>query len=430
MNHVKRLWTELRSSLWFVPTVVVLGSVAAALLLIETQGWVGEEAARRWPRVFGASAQGSRAMLSAIATSMITVAGVIFSVTIVALSLTSTQYSPRVLRNFMRDRPTQLVLGVFMGIFSYCLIVLRTIRGPDDASFIPSLAVLGGMGYAFGGVAFLIYFIHHVAQSIQASSIISRIVADTAAAIDRLFPDELGRGPAPGSASQQADLPATWTQVHAGGSGYVTAIDSDAILAYAVESGRVLRLAPAIGEFVVEGAPVVELGGTGAISDEHARRLRGWVTLGQQRTVEQDAGFGLQQLVDVAVKALSPGINDPTTACMCIDHLGALLARLAARRMPEPQRMEQGHLRVIAPAPDFTVILEQVFGPVLHHSRGDLQVLGRIVNALGAIRRSARGADRRAAVAAVSRELRRQLRRVDPPVRAARARRQARALER
>jgi uncharacterized membrane protein len=191
----------------------------------------------------------------------------------------------------------------------------------------------------------------------------------------------------------------------------------------------VLRLAPAIGDFVMEGAPLVELDGTAAVSGEHAGRLRGWIAVGQQRTVEQDAGFGLQQLVDIAVKALSPGINDPTTACLCIDHLGALLSRLAARRIPDPCRVEQGRLRVIAPAPDFSRILEQVFGPVLHHSRRDLQVLGRMVDALAAIRRSARDADRRSSVAAVSRELRRQLRGVEPSVRAIRTRRQVRALE-
>src|SRR5690606_28160873 len=129
---------------------------------------------------------------TSIATSMITVAGVVFSVTIVALSLTASQYSPRVLRTFTSDRPTQLVLGVFVSIFVYCLVVLRTIRGGDDNGFVPSLAVMGGLCLSLVGIAFLVYFIHHLATSIQAASIVSRVVGATLAAIDELFPENLG----------------------------------------------------------------------------------------------------------------------------------------------------------------------------------------------------------------------------------------------
>jgi uncharacterized membrane protein len=427
MNQLAKLWIRLRSSLWFLPTILVLASMAAAVALIESEGLVGDEMAQRWPRVFGASADGSREMLSAIATSMITVAGVVFSITIVALSLTSTQYSPRVLRNFMRDRPTQLVPGVFVGIFAYCLLVLRTIRGADELTFIPSLAVLVGMGYAFAGIAFLIYFIHHVAQSIQASSIVSRIFGDTAAAIDHLFPQELGTPPARHEALH-ADAPASWTCVKAQRSGYVTGIDSEGLLRFATEQERVLRLAAAPGDFVIEGATLVEASGSAGISDDHRRGLQRLVVLGRHRTVEQDAGFGLQQLVDVAVKALSPGINDPTTACMCVDQLGALLVRLAVRRMPDTHRTVHGRLRVIAPGPQFADLLGLAFGAVIRHSRGDLEVLGRLLAALAAVQGATTDAGRRNDVAAVICDVQRELRRVEPAIRAAGLRRRARDL--
>jgi len=429
MNRLRRLWIGLRASLWFVPSLIVLGSMVAAVLMTETDGRVGRELAMRWPRLFGASADASRAILAAIATSMVTVAGVVFSITIVALSLTSTQYSPRVLRNFMRDRPTQVVLGVFMGIFAYCLIVLRTIRGADYGNFVPSLAVLAGMVYALAGVALLIYFIHHVAQSIQAASILARIAHDTAGAIERLFPQEIGQPPASGP-DLAPRLPRAWTAVPADQDGYVTGIDSDSVLQFAVEQDRIVRLAVATGAFVVAGSPVIELTGTDPLADGDAQRLRGWVSLAPQRTVEQDAAFGLQQLVDVALKALSPGINDPTTACMCIDRLGALLARLAARRIPDPHRMAQGRLRVIAPAPDFSGILKLAFDPVVAHSRGDLQVLSRLLDALGFVRQATTDPQRHASLASATRDVYRELCRIEPLIRSAPARRRARLLER
>ena len=427
MTRLRSFWIGLRASLWFVPSLIVLGSMLAAVLMSETDGRVGLELATRWPRLFGASADASRAILAAIATSMVTVAGVVFSITIVALSLTSTQYSPRVLRNFMRDRPTQVVLGVFMGIFAYCLIVLRTIRGADYGDFIPSLAVLAGMVYALAGVALLIYFIHHVAQSIQAASILARISHDTAGAIERLFPQDIGQPPAD---QAMAPLPRAWTAVRADQDGYVTGIDSDSVLQFAKDRDCIVRLAVATGAFVVAGSPVIELSGTDLLADGDARRLRGWVSLAPQRTVEQDAAFGLQQLVDVALKALSPGINDPTTACMCIDRLGALLAQLASRRIPDPYRMVQGRLRVIAPAPDFASLLKLAFDPVVAHSRGDLQVLSRLLDALGFVRQATADPQRHACLASATRNIYRELCRAEPLIRSAPARRRARLLER
>lgn len=383
MNLRLRLWNKLRASFWFTPALIVIGSMAMAVALVEVDAWQSVELARWSPRLFGAGADGSRAMLSAIATSMVTVAGVVFSITIVSLSLTSTQYSPRVLRNFMRDAPTQVVLGVFVGIFAYCLVVLRTIRGGDEGAFIPSLSVLAGMGYAFVGIAVLIYFIHHVARSIQASSILARIAEETAAAIDHLFPEQLASSPA--EQGGPVIVPEEWQEVRAARSGYLGSVDAAALLALSRECGRVLRVEHPVGAFVAEGAVVVAAAGRDPLGRHEAERLSACVVLGSQRTVEQDAAFGLQQLVDVALRALSPGINDPTTACMCIDRLGALLGRLGRRSMPSPERFEHGQLRVIAPAPDFGRLLADAFDPVVRHSRGDLQVLRSVLDALATV---------------------------------------------
>ena len=196
MSEFRALWGSLRESLWFVPTVIVLGSIALAAVMVELSAMVGTEALARWPRVFGVGADGSRSLLSAIAGSMITVAGVTFSITMVAVTQVSAQYSPRVLRNFMRDRANQTILGTFVGIFAYCLVVLRTIRGGDEGSFVPSLAVVMGLLLAMVGIGVLIFFVHHIATILQASEIIARIAADTGRAIDNLYPEERDTDPA------------------------------------------------------------------------------------------------------------------------------------------------------------------------------------------------------------------------------------------
>lgn len=426
MNRISRAWVGLRASFWFTPALIVAASVAAALAMVELDAYRSGELAEWSPRLFGAGADGSRAMLSAIATSMVTVAGVVFSITIVTLSLTSTQYSPRVLRTFMRDAPTQVVLGTFVGIFVYCLIVLRTIRGGDEGVFIPSMAVLGGMAYAFAGVAVLIYFIHHVARGIQAATILTRIADDTRHAIDHLFPEALGQ---PGPPEPQVpELPARWRTVGAPRTGYVSAIDPAALLGAAREAGRILRLCVEVGDFAAEGTPLAELAGAGEVPEGVRHAVHQAVVLSTQRTVEQDAAFGLQQLMDIALRALSPGVNDPTTANMAIDQLGVLLARIARRRMPSPFRVEDRQLRVIAPAPDFEQLVTRTLVPVVRHAGGDLYVLERVAAVVENVAAACSGPDRRAGLVPVVAELQRALARSSSRSRGRTLRRRLRAL--
>ncbi|TFY96545.1 DUF2254 domain-containing protein [Ramlibacter rhizophilus] len=427
MTRLRAFWNRLQASFWFVPALVVAASVLAAVGLVQVEDTTKFKLAQWSPRLFGASADGSRAMLSAVATSMITVAGVVFSITIVTLSLTSTQYSPRVLRNFMRDRTTQMVLGIFVGIFAYCLAVLRTIRGPDDGDFVPSLAALGGLLYALVGIAMLIYFIHHVAQSIQSTSIMARVSNATAEAIDTLFPQELGHSPEPVPVDRR--IPTEWVEVKADCSGYLAQVDSEGLMKYARECGRTVRLCAQVGEFVASGAPLVAVSGHAALPEKEQKHLRGTARLEEMRTIEQDAAFGLTQLVDVAVRALSPGMNDLATACMCVDRLGALLAQLAARSIPSPLRYEGQDLRVIAPAPDFGDLLSLSFEPVIRQCRGQVMVLSRLVTALETVTAATSSPQRRAAMRPVLRELRAEIQLNAPRPRIAELKRRLRALE-
>lgn len=386
MNRLAVLWLRLQASLWFVPGAVLAASVLLAVGLIEVEDRFDLDLAGRWPHVFGAGAAGVRAMLSAVATSMITVAGVVFSITVLVLSQASTQYSPRLLRTFMRDRPTQVVLGVFVGAYAYCLVVLRTVRdaagGVDGVGFLPALAVFGGVMYALLAVGTLVYFIHHMAHAIQADAILDRIARDTAQALDRLFRDDDGRTAA---SVREVSLPAVWQPVRADRSGYLTGIDEGALLAWAASRARVVRVLPCIGDFVTEGRVVAEVGGGSCLPDDDSAALRDAVQLASERTIEQDPPYGLLLIVDLAVKALSPGINDPTTAIAAIDRLQALLVRLTRRHAATPYRFRDGELRLVVEGRSYADLLALSFDRIVEHARGDSAVLMRVMTALGAL---------------------------------------------
>jgi uncharacterized membrane protein len=374
----RTLWWKLAQSLWFVPSLMVLGAVLLAAGLVEAETFVNMKLGRLFPRVFGVGPDGARGMLTAIASSMITVAGVVFSVTIVALSLAASQYSPRVLRTFSDDRPTQLVLGVFVGVFVYCLVVLRTIRGGDSNSYVPSLAVLGGLVLALVGTGFLIFFIHHMAASIQPSAILSRISTATLATIDVLFPEGVG-APADELDSEEIESGTTWTTVASPRTGYVIHVSKTGLLACAKKSGRLVRMDAAIGDFVVEGQPIASLEGSWPVEEAEAKALVNNYSLDRQRTLEQDADFGFQQMVDIASKALSPGINDASTAILCIDRITQVLARVAIRRIESRLRESDGQLRVIARGPTFESLVELAYFAIGRDARGNAVVLMRLV---------------------------------------------------
>jgi len=397
MPKLHQLWDNLRSSLWFVPSLIVLGAVALAIGLIETDARTDPRVWERWPYLFGAGAAGARGMLAAVASSMITVAGTAFSVTIVALSLTSSQYTSRVLRNFMGDRVNQAVLGIFVGIFAYCLVVLRTIRGGDEGAFVPPLAVLGGVVLAFVGIGCLIFFVHHIATSIQAANILAAVSAETVSAIDRLFPEGLGEAGGERDTSPEGMPPRSWHPLPALSTGYIQGVDDSALLRFARDRGVVVRMERGIGEFVVQGTPLASLSGEAAPAEGDARELAAAYVIGPQRTMVQDAAFGFRQIVDVAMKALSPGVNDTTTAVMCVDRLTDLLVRAARRQVERPRRMDGGELRVIARGPTFACLLAESFDQVRQNAGGNVAVLSRLLWAVGLLAGQVNGG-RRAAV--------------------------------
>ena len=389
MHRLRQIWSDLRSSFWFMPSVIVAASVVLAVALIETDSTGGDRWLTQWPRLFGAGPEGARQLLSTLAGSMMTVMGITFSMTLVALALASSQYTSRILRNFMASRVTQVTLGIFAGIFVYCLIVLRTIRGgANEAEFVPGVAVFFAFVMALGGVGVLIYFIHHIASSIQASSIIASVADETIAAVDRLFPEKLGSESDEDEDQDQllqSLKQRNWRAVPAAKDGYIQNVDNDGLLRLARDRRTIVRMECGIGEFVVQNTALASLALEEPPDQETIAALNASYSISSHRTVDQDPAFGVRQIVDMALKALSSGVNDTSTAVICVDYLTAILARLAPKRFPALRRYEESELRVIAMAPTFENLLVEAFDQIRRNAEGNVSVMSRMLGALDAI---------------------------------------------
>ena len=383
-----REWAErIRHSLWFIPGLAVLAAAAAALGMLALSEALGQADAD-FPIVFSAGPDGARATLQAIAGSVITVAGVVFSITIVALQLTSTQFSPRVLRNFLRDRPNQLVLGTFMGTFTYCLLVLRTIRSEDELrgdAFVPNLAITGALLLAFLSLAMLIYFIHHISVRIQVTSIVGSVARDTLDTIRHVaawsepqpkrgwlpMPAVASAPPPPSGAIPASAAPSGAAMLHARESGNLQLVDLAGLVAHARESGGRYRLLVAPGAWVQDRAAVASFAPADRAAvdvERHERELHEALAVADERSSQQDVAFGIQQLVDIGIKALSPSVNDPTTAMACIDRLVEVL--IAAGLEDDPPRGFadlDGALRLEVPFPGFDELVPLAFDQVRHY---------------------------------------------------------------
>jgi uncharacterized membrane protein len=402
MQRIINFWYALRSSLWFVPGMMIIGSIFLALILIESQSHIKNEWLLNYPRLFGLGADGSRGMLTAIAGSMLTVAALTFSLTLTALAQASAQYTPRILRNFMRDRVNQFILGYFVSVFAYCLIVLRTIRGEDDIKFVPSLAVMGGLILAIGGIVVLIYFIHHIASSLQVTEIIHKIVEETKDSIDNLFPEELGSAAEKAEQTEAQIISASknWHEIPVQKSGYIQFVDTEKLVEWADENEFIIKMECGIGQFIGEGATLVSLTGRNQdseqkITGETETEINDLFSINRHRTIEQDVGFGIRQIVDIALKALSPGINDTTTAISCIDYLGVIVGEIARKKLPETVRVKNDNLCVLVKANDFQKYVETAFDQIRMSGKENQAIFERLLKALFFVAKCAENRDRR-----------------------------------
>lgn len=303
---------------------------------------------------------------------------------VVALTVSSQHYGPRLLNNFMRDRVAQAVLGTFTGTFAYCLLVLRTVQGDGDdyAIFVPHLSVTIAVVITLFSVGMLIFYVHHVASSMHVSQITAAVARDLETAIDRMYPEQFGDG----AQQSEPDVPnipdgAAW--VYAKDPGYLQEIDDSSVMAAAVESRVTVWLTARPGDFVTPHDRLAAVHPVPRDMEHLARQLRGACVLDVDRTSQQDAAFAVNQLVEVALRALSPGVNEPFTATSCIDRLAQGLARLAARRIPSAARLDdQQQVRVVAEPQTFVTLLELAFEPIATYADRNRVVVQRLLGAL------------------------------------------------
>lgn len=390
--RIINLWEEIRSSYWFVPMLMGAIAVAASFVTLALDNEYSFELGRELGLVWGGGPEGARGLLETVAGSMITVAGVTFSITIVALSQASSQFGPRLLRNFMRDTGNQIVLGTFIATFTYCLLILRTIRADGDQEFVPYISITIGILLALFSLGVLIYFIHHAALSIQAPYVIAEVAEDLFHTIDQLFPGQVGRSKDDIEEAQaEDDIPDNFMEeacpVEVERSGYLQAVDMEKLLHIAESNDLILCLKNRPGHFMIEGYPVVLAWPEERLDEEHARQIQDAFIIGRERTHTQDLEFAIDQLVEVAVRSLSTGINDPFTAINCIDWLGAAVARLAEKDFPSPYRYDrQGFLRLYIERPfTFEGVVNAAFNQIRQYADRSAAVRIRLLEAIALI---------------------------------------------
>lgn len=372
---LQRTREYLRSSLWFVPALFAIGAVILALGALTLDDRVSADPGGLF-FLYGGTAEGARSVLSTIAQSMLTFTGLVFTITMLVLQLASSQLSPRVMRTFLRDRSNQVVLGLFVATFVYTLVVLRDVRAPVDGNegFVPGLSVWISFALLLASVGAFIYYIDHMAHAIRASTVISNIATETEAAIERLYPEHIAQGERGPNAGEPG--PANLV-LRARRAGVVVGVDEEKLLAVVGDDDRRLHLVPAVGDFVASGSPFIRL--WGQWDRDAAEAIQDAIGLENERTLQQDAAFGFRQLVDVAVRALSPGTNDPTTAVQALDRIHDLLRRVAERAIPSPYRADDhGRVRLVLSRPDWDDYVELAVDEIRLAGERQLQVTRRL----------------------------------------------------
>lgn len=397
LKHLYVLWGDIRTSLWFLPGICVSLAVVIGLSMPELDQSVQDTDLSVPVWVFGGGHDGARTLLSTVAGSLITIVGVLFSITIVVLQQAASQFTPRVMGNFIRQTGTQLTLGIYLATFLYALLVLRTVRGESSNAeeFVPRISIALGLILAAICLGFLVYFIHHMAISLQASMVLSNVNQEFREDVGPLYPEHIGesanKSDLPLESFRREHMPVPTLRIVADRSGYVLSVDDGAIVANAPET-RGVAILPQIGDFIIRGTPIIEISGVRDLSDDVRTRLCDTVEVGTERSRFQDPLFSIRQLVDIALKALSPSINDPTTATNAISMLGDCIALLATRQFPDRVRRisrgdddDRGDVLVWTNRPPFDTYVDAAFSELRRESLSKVSVTEHLIDTIGAV---------------------------------------------
>jgi uncharacterized membrane protein len=398
-------WREdILTSLWFVPVLCGVVALSLSFIMPEVDNLIEQdlEPYRAW--IFLGSASAARSMLAAIAQSLITVISLLFSITVLTLHQASVQYTPRVIRNFIRDRANQAMLGVYLGTFIYAILIMRRIRGEDSPGpeSVPMISITLALFMALVCLVLLVLFIHHTALSFQASTIIERIHTELVDEMDKLYPARAGD---PVTEPDSLDdfrcrHPGPTTIVQAHDSGFVRFIDDD-VISSNLRDGEWAIVLPCVGSYVMFGEPLIEVGGAREPVNARMDKLRNAFVLDSERTLTQDVMYGIRQLADIALKGLSPSIHDPTTAEQAIAAAGDALAHLALRQFPKQTRVieteeDDGETRRVTlwlNRPEYDEYVDEAFSQVRRVAKDNVHVTTYLLDTLHSIARTAQGSD-------------------------------------
>lgn len=390
------LWIAVVSSFWFVPGLLVSGGVFLAILTPELDRLVGSGL----PVSLRVSGETARSTLSTLAGAMVTVTGIVFSTTTVAISITAAQHGPRLLRNFFSRPVTQATLGVCLGVSVYCLLLLRTIDETEGEVFVPQLSFLAAYLFVLIALVAIILFTHHVANLMQTQNVASSVADDLDDAVQRLYPHPYEDAPeedeqSPAWRDCWEDFDANASQgVESKHDGYIQAFDAEGLVRIAKRRDVLLRVESRPGDYVREGDPLVLAIPADRLEESDLAAAREAFMIGAVRTPQQDVECAVLELVEISVRALSPGINDPFTAVTCVDRLSGVLRRLARRKPAQALwRDEDGESRLVVWPPSFANVIDAAFNQIRQHSRGDVSVTVRLLQALKAIAPATRDAE-------------------------------------
>ena len=386
MKKLLFFWKELLATFWFVPVIIIGLAILLSVSLVSLDNIVNITQ-EGWIRFFLVnSSDSARSILSTISGAMIGVAGTVFSITLVALTLASSQFGPRLIKNFMYVRLNQVVLGSYIATYLYCLLILNAIKDGNGYTFIPSISILFAILVAVVNIILLIVFIHQIAVSIQADKVISDISDLISKQVETLFPEKMGDELKEKKDFDEDKVVSEYQKsisIKSTKSGYLQYIDSEALLLLVENNDSLLKLKHRPGSFLVKGGEIGVVFSNKDWQEESIDELLSQFVFGKTKTSQQDLEFSIHQMVEIAARALSPGVNDPYTAIACIDNLTATLCYLAQAKFPSKYRVdEDGKLRIIADVLDFEGVLDAAFNQIRQFSTGSTAVIIRLVEAL------------------------------------------------
>ena len=384
------LWYEVRSSFWFIPAIMVLLSIGLSFAMVQIDAYFQKTSNIELWWYYTGGVEGARLVVSTIASALATIAGVVFSITLVAVSLTTSQYGPRLVWNLMNNKANQAVLGTFVASFVYCLLLLGKIGDVTHDILVPHLAVSMAILLSLLSLGALVYFVHHISSSIQANRIAALVYVDLQDTIESTYPRRVGEPEEPQLRRSGAELPEDFddhtAQITSRRSGYIQHIDFAGLMKIAERDDLLIHVKYRPGHFIARGSVLMSAWPEERVDDDLSSEIDALMVLGNQRTLGQDVEFSVNQLVELAVRALSPGINDPFTAMACIDWLGVALGDLAGRDMGSPYHYDgKDQLRIVSNPITFSGALDAAFNLIRQYGRSSASVTIRLLEALEVI---------------------------------------------